>query len=223
MFGVLTLTIRQMNFYLGIRRQLPNTASALLVAVLHIGFVWVMLVSVGGPSSLAVRAGQVSSTTVLILDSVPPQQRTTVPALAADEVPDVSSSMSVVLETPQLPLDAASDSVPPMSGLSMLWVGAETPSVEVLRWREAVRREIERTWVRPPGSGVDSSCRVMLIQNSSGGVIGARVVQCDAEDSVRSSLVAAIFHASPLPPYPQGQPARDAEIEFRILNAIQSI
>jgi hypothetical protein len=52
-------------------------------------------------------------------------------------------------------------------------------------------------------------------------VIGAQVLQCDAEESIRASLLAAIFHASPLPSYPSGLPTQEAEIEFQINGVMQ--
>ena len=213
-----------MNADLVNRCWFPNLASALLVAVLHVGVVWVMVVSVGGSSSIAIHAGQVSPATVLILDTEPPKQLATMSALANDKVLDVASPVPVALEAPHLPPDATvTDNSSPIGGLRMSWVSIERPSEEVLKWREAVRQAIERAWMKPNGTGVDSTCRVTLIQNTSGGVIGARVVQCDAEDSVRSSLVAAIFHASPLPPYPHGQPAKYTEIEFSVFNSVHDL
>jgi TonB C terminal len=211
------------NAVVGSRSWYSNVASIMLVVLVHVSFGWLLFSSVGGQSS-AIHVEQVLASGVFILMEASEHQLAQGELIADDkQAPDLTSSLAPPVETPRLPMKRV-DNVTPSSidGLKMPRPSVGRPADEVLKWREAVRQAVERRWVKPNGVGVNSSCRVMLIQNSNGGVLGVRVLQCDADDSIRTSLLAAIFHASPLPPLPSGQSVTDAEVEFQILSVVQS-
>lgn len=69
-----------------------------------------------------------------------------------------------------------------------------------LRYYELLREEILRRW-RPPSSvAADSTCTLDLRQLPGGQVVAVQAVApCDLDEAGRSSLLAAVWAAQPLP------------------------
>ena len=84
------------------------------------------------------------------------------------------------------------------------------------QWAAAIQARVQRAWIRPPSAESGLDCRVAVTQAAGGTVIRAEVKECNGDESVRQSLEAAVFRASPLPPPPD--PAlfeRNIELRFR--------
>jgi colicin import membrane protein len=62
-----------------------------------------------------------------------------------------------------------------------------------------IRQEVERNWVRPVSAGAGLECVVHVTQIPGGEVIDVRMVQCNGDDAVVRSIVAAVHQSSPLP------------------------
>ncbi len=72
-------------------------------------------------------------------------------------------------------------------------------STEMQLYQTAIRQKVERNWIRPATAPDDLECLVAVRQLPTGVVVSARVVQCNGDDSVQRSIVAAVNRASPLP------------------------
>ncbi|MDE0303037.1 MAG: cell envelope integrity protein TolA [Gammaproteobacteria bacterium] len=66
-------------------------------------------------------------------------------------------------------------------------------------WRIAIKKRIERVWLRPPAAGNISPCEVVVEQNEKGVVLSAKVRGCRASQAWQDSLRNAVLKASPLP------------------------
>ena len=66
-------------------------------------------------------------------------------------------------------------------------------------WRIAIKKRIERVWLRPPAAGNISPCEVVVEQDSKGVVLSAKVRGCRASQAWQDSLRNAVLKASPLP------------------------
>jgi colicin import membrane protein len=90
-------------------------------------------------------------------------------------------------------------------------------SGEADRWKAQIRARIERAWIRPPSARPGVSCDVAVTQVPGGEIVSVRVEQCTGGDeAMRSSVEAAVYRASPLPPPPD--PAlfeRNLQLTFR--------
>ena len=65
---------------------------------------------------------------------------------------------------------------------------------------EAIRQDVERSWRKPPSVKTGMSCVVGVIQIPGGEVVDANIVKCNTSDaSFRTSVINAVFKASPLP------------------------
>lgn len=62
-----------------------------------------------------------------------------------------------------------------------------------------IRQKVERNWVRPPGAKPGLECEILVTQIPGGQVTGVRMGACNADDTVRRSIEAAVLRASPLP------------------------
>jgi colicin import membrane protein len=79
-----------------------------------------------------------------------------------------------------------------------------------------IRNRIERAWKKPPGATSGIDCEVRVTQVPGGAVTGVTVGRCNGDESVRQSIVDAVYRASPLPAPPD--PAlfeRDLVVTFR--------
>jgi len=65
---------------------------------------------------------------------------------------------------------------------------------------EAIRQDVERSWRKPPSVKSGMSCVVSVNQIPGGEVVDAKIVKCNTSDAnFRTSVVNAVFKASPLP------------------------
>jgi colicin import membrane protein len=65
-----------------------------------------------------------------------------------------------------------------------------------------IRAKIERAWIRPSSAHSGIDCEVRVTQVPGGEVTGVQIGTCNGDDSVRQSIEAAVYRASPLPPPP---------------------
>ena len=70
-------------------------------------------------------------------------------------------------------------------------------------WRIAIKKKIERVWLRPPAAGGISPCEVVVEQDEKGEVLSAQVQGCRASQAWQDSLRNAVVKASPLPRPPE--------------------
>ena len=67
------------------------------------------------------------------------------------------------------------------------------------RYTFALGRKIENNWIQPASADIGISCIVNVRQLPGGEVISAIVETCNGDESVRRSVEAAVYKASPLP------------------------
>lgn len=72
-------------------------------------------------------------------------------------------------------------------------------SGELASYAYAIRQQIEQNWIRPASAGPDIECVVNVRQNPDGEVASTTIERCNGDASVRQSIEAAVFAASPLP------------------------
>lgn len=67
-------------------------------------------------------------------------------------------------------------------------------------WFGSIQDQVARNWNRPPSArpGLECEVRVVLIPGMQ--VVSAEILDCNGDDAVRRSIVAAVERASPLPP-----------------------
>jgi colicin import membrane protein len=80
-------------------------------------------------------------------------------------------------------------------------LNAARASGEQAQYSSLLKARIERAWIRPPGVHSGISCEVHVTQVPGGVVTGVQVGSCN-DESVRQSIEAAVYRASPLPPPP---------------------
>ena len=85
---------------------------------------------------------------------------------------------------------------------------SENPAVEaeqstrrelLIQYIAAIGAKIESNWVRPPSARDGLECQVDVTQISGGQVVAVTISRCNGDNSVRSSIEAAVYSASPLP------------------------
>jgi len=84
------------------------------------------------------------------------------------------------------------------------------------QWAAAIQARIQRAWIRPASARAGLDCTVAVTQVPGGEVVAVRVLSCNGDETVRQSIEAAVYRASPLPPPPD--PAlfeRNLEVRFR--------
>jgi len=87
---------------------------------------------------------------------------------------------------------------------------------QLASWEAQIQARIQRAWLKPPSAGKGIDCIVYVTQVPGGEVVDVRLGECNGDASVRESIQAAAFRASPLPPPPD--PAlfeRNLEIQFK--------
>jgi colicin import membrane protein len=62
-----------------------------------------------------------------------------------------------------------------------------------------ITARIERAWIRPASAQPGLNCEVRVTQVPGGTVTGVQVGRCNGDESVRQSIEAAVYRASPLP------------------------
>ncbi|MGB5210511.1 MAG: TonB C-terminal domain-containing protein [Gammaproteobacteria bacterium] len=79
-----------------------------------------------------------------------------------------------------------------------------------------IQQRVTRNWIRPPEARAGLRCELFVTQIPGGEVVAVRFGACDAGDTVKRSIEAAVFKASPLPRPPD--PAlfeRNLVLDFR--------
>ena len=89
---------------------------------------------------------------------------------------------------------------------------AAQASGQLAQYLAQIRARIERAWIRPASVKAGLSCEVRITQVPGGEVVGVQVGRCNGDESVRQSIEAAAYRASPLP-----QPADPALFDRNIL------
>jgi colicin import membrane protein len=80
----------------------------------------------------------------------------------------------------------------------------------------AIRQRIMNRWVQPPTATAGIECIVNIKQLPGGEVVSVSIGRCNGDGAVRSSIVAAVNRASPLPsPEDPSVFSRDIQLEFR--------
>jgi colicin import membrane protein len=83
-------------------------------------------------------------------------------------------------------------------------------------WAAAIQARIQRAWLRPDSARAGLDCTVNVTQVPGGEVVGVKINGCNGDESVRQSIEAAVYRASPLPEPPD--PAlfeRNIEVRFK--------
>lgn len=62
-----------------------------------------------------------------------------------------------------------------------------------------ITAKIESKWIRPASAQPGLNCEVRVTQVPGGTVVGVQVGRCNGDESVRQSIEAAVYRASPLP------------------------
>lgn len=70
---------------------------------------------------------------------------------------------------------------------------------ELSRYQYAIMQQLQRNWIEPATAIAGIECIVHVRQLPSGEVVGVTVGTCNGDDSVRRSIEAAVYKASPLP------------------------
>jgi colicin import membrane protein len=65
-----------------------------------------------------------------------------------------------------------------------------------------ITARIERAWIRPPSATVGLQCEVRVTQVPGGAVTAVQIGRCNGDESVKQSIEAAVYRASPLPEPP---------------------
>ncbi len=72
-------------------------------------------------------------------------------------------------------------------------------SSEAQVYQALISQRVRRNWARPGTARDDLKCIVTVEQVPGGVVVSARVIECNGDEIVQRSVVAAIHRASPLP------------------------
>lgn len=89
-------------------------------------------------------------------------------------------------------------------------------STLMAQYRAQIQNAIRRAWIQPPQAVPGIECELRVTQTPTGVVTAARVNRCNGDETVRQSVEAAVYRASPLPLPPD--PAlfeRELVITFR--------
>jgi colicin import membrane protein len=81
-------------------------------------------------------------------------------------------------------------------------LNAAQASGQMAQYQAQIRARIERAWIRPASARPGLSCEVRITQVQGGEVVGVQVGSCNGDESVRQSIEAAAYRASPLPQPP---------------------
>ena len=86
----------------------------------------------------------------------------------------------------------------------------------VLQWAAAIQARVTSKWIRPMSARAGLECRVAVTQVQGGAVVAVKVLDCNADETVRQSIEAAVYRASPLPPPPDPSLfERNLELRFK--------
>jgi len=84
------------------------------------------------------------------------------------------------------------------------------------QWAAAIEARVQRAWIRSASAGAGLDCTVAVTQVPGGEVVGVRVQSCNGDETVRESIEAAVYRASPLPRPPDPSLfERNLEVRFK--------
>jgi colicin import membrane protein len=66
-------------------------------------------------------------------------------------------------------------------------------------YRRVLAQAIERSWIRPPTARAGLECTLLVTQAPGGTVVDVKLGTCNGDQTVRESIVNAVYRASPLP------------------------
>jgi len=66
-------------------------------------------------------------------------------------------------------------------------------------YRALLAQAIERNWIRPPSARAGLECTLFVTQATGGTVVDVKLGACNGDQTVRESIVNAVYRASPLP------------------------
>jgi colicin import membrane protein len=66
-------------------------------------------------------------------------------------------------------------------------------------YRAVLAQAIERNWIRPPSARAGLECTLFVTQATGGTVVDVKLGACNGDQTVRESIVNAVYRASPLP------------------------
>lgn len=78
-------------------------------------------------------------------------------------------------------------------------LAAARASGQMAQYISQITARIERAWIRPPGATSGLQCEVRVTQVPGGQVTNVQVGRCNGDETVRQSIEAAVYRASPLP------------------------
>jgi colicin import membrane protein len=76
---------------------------------------------------------------------------------------------------------------------------AAVSSGELANYIAQIQARIQHAWNRPPSAAAGLDCTVYITQVPGGTIAAARLGECNGDDAVRESILAAVYRASPLP------------------------
>ena len=83
-------------------------------------------------------------------------------------------------------------------------------------WAAAIQARIQRAWIRPDSARAGLDCTVNVTQVPGGEVVGVKINGCNGDETVRQSIEAAVYRASPLPEPPDSALfERHIEVRFK--------
>jgi colicin import membrane protein len=81
-------------------------------------------------------------------------------------------------------------------------LAAARASGQMAQYIAQITAKIERAWIRPPSATAGLQCEVRVTQVPGGAVTAVQVGRCNGDESVKQSIEAAVYRASPLPQPP---------------------
>ncbi len=91
-------------------------------------------------------------------------------------------------------------------------LAAARASGQMAQYISQITAKIERAWIRPPSATAGLQCEVRVTQVPGGVVTAVKVERCNGDETVRQSIEAAVYRASPLP-----QPSEAALFERNLV------
>lgn len=89
-------------------------------------------------------------------------------------------------------------------------------SNEMAAYQFALQQDVMRNWARPASAKAGLDCLVQVRQTATGEVISAEVVNCNGDEAVKRSIIAAVHNASPLP-LPDNAVLFDSNLRIRFI------
>lgn len=189
-----------------------NIIAALVSILLHAGILLAFTLPVRSTRDVDEGEGATIRYASLVLLNATKNQSIVFPSQAASQSIDMPHEFAPLLgdKVPQAFIQIESEGSRFERSPPTLPVVSEA----VLKWHTAVREAIRNVWVKPVNTKLSDDCKLRLVQDNSGRVLGAKLEFCDADNQVHESLLSAIYRASPLPSYPEPRGVEPIEVVF---------